>query len=92
MRMSTPSRALVCDLNAEDLPDIRLAVWESGDDCKWAMVLRSGDVVLAQGAGDSILAAQVDCQLAHAAWLRQKEERFGIKWNGEYNWHHKELH
>lgn len=79
-----------CNLSVEGLPDIRLAVWEGDCEWKWVMILKDSDVILAEGAGKSKLAAQIACQLAYEAWLRQKERRFGVeysvKWNGQYQW------
>lgn len=86
--MTVPSRdATVCELNATGRHDIRLAVWQSRGNWRWAMISRGGDVVLSRGVSESELAARVACQFAHETWLCKEMKRHGgTRWDGQYVW------
>jgi hypothetical protein len=85
--------SLVCEISIAGLPNVRLAVWKAAPvTWIWVVILRSSDVVVAEGVVESQLAAQVACQRAHEAWLFEKSRGERARWSGRYDWQLKQLY
>jgi len=81
-----PHSILVCDITVTSLLAARLTVTRNAIEADvwiWTYMLDRGEAI-ANGTTETKLAAQVEAQRAHEAWLHRK--RFNVPARVSYNW------